>query len=104
MIHLPILRAGRPYVSKRRAVVNDVRTAEPVVEVSLANGGLIARDLARAPDNRKVLEELSAKQLVDIAGERVIHGGNNVADGPVSDAGRITALDRVAAEGFAHQE
>jgi len=42
--------------------------------------------------------------LVDIAGERVIHGGNNVADGPVSDAGRITALDRVAAEGFAHQE
>ena len=69
MIHLPILRAGRPYVSKRRAVVNDVRTAEPVVEVSLANGGLIVRDLARAPDNRKVLEELSAKQLVDIAGE-----------------------------------
>ena len=47
MIHLPILRAGRPYVSKRRAVVNDVRTAEPVVEVSLANRGLIVRDLAR---------------------------------------------------------
>ena len=69
MIHLPILRAGRPYASKRRAIVNDVRTAEPVVEVSLANGGLIARDLARAGDNRKVLEALSAEQLVHIAGD-----------------------------------
>jgi len=39
--------------------------------------------------------------LVAIAGEQVIRGGNNLADGPVSDAGRQTTLERVQAQGFA---
>jgi urease subunit gamma/beta len=41
--------------------------------------------------------------LVDIAGNAVIRGGNNLADGPVSDAGREGAMRRIAARGFAHQ-
>jgi hypothetical protein len=42
--------------------------------------------------------------LVEIAGGKVIRGGNNLADGPVSDAGRAAAMQRVKAKGFAHQE
>lgn len=38
--------------------------------------------------------------LVEIAGRGVIHGGNNLADGPVSDAGRQAMLRRAEAEGF----
>jgi urease subunit gamma/beta len=41
--------------------------------------------------------------LVEIAGARVIRGGNNLADGPVSDTGKKTALQRVARQGFSHQ-
>jgi urease subunit gamma/beta len=39
--------------------------------------------------------------LVEIAGNRVIRGGNNLADGPVSEAGKAAAMGKVAAERFA---
>ena len=42
-------------------------------------------------------------QLVDIAGQRVIRGGNNLADGAVSDAGLHRAMERVRAGNYAHQ-
>ncbi len=48
--------------------------------------------------------ETKTVQLVDIAGNRVIRGGNNIGDGPVSDDGLIAAMERVAAGNFAHQE
>jgi urease subunit gamma/beta len=38
--------------------------------------------------------------LVEIAGNKVIRGGNNLADGPVSDEGRTTTLANVEANGF----
>jgi urease subunit gamma/beta len=41
--------------------------------------------------------------LVDIAGNRVIRGGNNLADGPVSDELKAVALKRVAEQNFAHE-
>lgn len=40
-------------------------------------------------------------QLVDIAGARVILGGNNLADGSVSEAGRAAAVRRAQERGFA---
>jgi len=43
-------------------------------------------------------------RLVDIAGKRVIRGGNNLGDGPVSAENRQAALARVKAGNFAHQE
>ena len=43
-------------------------------------------------------------RLVDIAGRRVIRGGNNLADGPVTPENQKTAMSRVQAAGFAHQE
>jgi urease subunit gamma/beta len=39
--------------------------------------------------------------LVAIAGNRVIRGGNNLADGPVSDEGKVRAMANVAARSFA---
>ena len=41
--------------------------------------------------------------LGDIAGNRVIRGGNNLADGPVDDAGRAAMLEKVAEQDFAHR-
>ena len=41
-------------------------------------------------------------RLVEIAGEKVIRGGNNLAEGPVSAEGREAAMRRVAALGFSH--
>jgi urease subunit gamma/beta len=46
--------------------------------------------------------ETKTVPLVEIAGARVIRGGNNLADGSVSDAGREAALQRVVQQGFAH--
>jgi urease subunit gamma/beta len=39
-------------------------------------------------------------RLVEIAGNRVIRGGNNLADGPLNDANRARAARNVAARGF----
>jgi urease subunit gamma/beta len=47
--------------------------------------------------------ETKTVPLVEIAGARVIRGGNNLANGPVSDAGKESALQRVAQCGFSHQ-
>ncbi len=41
--------------------------------------------------------------LVEIAGNRIIRGGNNLADGPVTDANKAAAMQRVADLGFAHE-
>jgi urease subunit gamma/beta len=48
--------------------------------------------------------ETKTVRLVEIAGHRVIRGGNNLADGPVSPENQAAAMRRVAAGGFAHQE
>jgi urease subunit gamma/beta len=41
--------------------------------------------------------------LVDIAGHRIITGGNALADGPVTDAGRDSAMQRVASLKFSNK-
>ena len=43
-------------------------------------------------------------ELVAIGGNKVIRGGNNLADGAVSDEGRDAALGQVADRGFSSQE
>jgi len=44
--------------------------------------------------------ESKTVQLVSLAGRRVIQGGNALASGPVSDAGRQKALNAVVAGGY----
>jgi urease subunit gamma/beta len=48
--------------------------------------------------------ESKTVRLVEIAGEKVIRGGNALATGPVSEEGRRRALEAVRARGFAHEE
>ncbi len=47
--------------------------------------------------------ETKSVVLVEIAGNRVIRGGNNLADGPVSDEGKQETLERLGEQGFGHE-
>jgi urease beta subunit len=42
--------------------------------------------------------------LVEIAGNRVIRGGNNLANGPLTPENRDAAMRRVGDQNFAHAE
>ena len=48
--------------------------------------------------------ETKTVKLVEIAGKKVIRGGNNLANGKVTAAGKKAALKRVKLGGFANQE
>jgi urease gamma subunit/urease beta subunit len=47
--------------------------------------------------------ESKTVSLVEIAGNRIIHGGNALADGPVSPDGSDQTLKRVVAQNFANE-
>jgi acyl-CoA reductase-like NAD-dependent aldehyde dehydrogenase len=67
LLHLPLLRAGRAYSSLSRKTLRHVVTGEPVVAVSQASPGLVARDLAHADAARQVLAQVSTAELLAIA-------------------------------------
>ncbi len=48
--------------------------------------------------------ETKAVRVVDIAGNRVIRGGNNLANGAVTSENAVAVMARVKQGGFAHQE
>lgn len=65
MIHVPILRRGKPYRSLDVARIPHYKTGEAVAEVSQANPGLVRRDLLqqramRAPLDAQPIESLLA--------------------------------------------
>jgi acyl-CoA reductase-like NAD-dependent aldehyde dehydrogenase len=66
MLHVPVLRAGRPYRSLDIVRLSHVQTGEPVAEVSQANRGLISRDLLAGADNRRLLQQLPVERLLEI--------------------------------------
>lgn len=66
MLHIPLLRAGKPYKSLDVRRLSHVQTGEPVVEVSQVNSGLIAMDLRLAARNREILGKLSIEELLEI--------------------------------------
>jgi hypothetical protein len=69
MIHLPILRRGEPYRSIDVARVVHHQTREPFVEVSLANAGLIRRDLKQQKIAVDKLNQFTTAQLVSMCAE-----------------------------------
>jgi hypothetical protein len=85
MLHLPILRWGRPYRSVDRTVVSHFRTREPFVEMSQANVGLIRRDLLRQGEIRRTLADIPVAQLVEISKAAAEHFQN--ATLPIDPAG-----------------
>ena len=65
MLHIPILRRGKPYRSVEVTRTANMRTGEPFVEISLANVGLIRRDLLRQEESRAALAALLAAFMVE---------------------------------------
>ncbi|MDX1390177.1 MAG: aldehyde dehydrogenase, partial [Acidobacteriota bacterium] len=65
MLHLPVLRAGRPYRSLETVTLRHIKTGQAVAEVSLANRGLIARDLTRRANHREALQRVPVSGLLD---------------------------------------
>ena len=47
--------------------------------------------------------ESKTVSVVEIAGNQVIRGGNNLADGKVDEAGKQAAMQRISDQGFAHK-
>ena len=66
LMHLPLLRAGQSYTSLDRLSVAHIATGQPLAQVSQANRGLIARDLADQERNRQALQALTVAELVAI--------------------------------------
>lgn len=62
MLHIPILRHGRPYRSADSVILTHHATGEPVAEMSMANSGLIARDMQRSDPG--VLERFRMAELI----------------------------------------
>ena len=65
MLHIPVLRRGRPYRSLEVARVAHHRSREPFVEVGQANVGLIRRDLRDQAAMRAALREMSTSDLLE---------------------------------------
>ncbi len=62
MLHIPILRHGKPYESVDSIEILHHATGEPVARVSQANSGLISRDVHRMDSD--ILEQFSMAQLI----------------------------------------
>jgi hypothetical protein len=78
MLHIPILRWGTPYSSVDRTVVPHFRTREPFVEMSLANVGLIRRDLLRQQEKHAALAAVPVAELVRMAKNAAAHFLNDM--------------------------
>jgi hypothetical protein len=68
-MHLPVLRRGAPYRSVEVAKIAHFRTRETVAELSLANAGLVRRDLLEEPQRamRASLERIPVRELIAIS-------------------------------------
>ncbi len=65
MLNIPILRAGQAYESIEKVTLVHHATGQPVARMSMANSGLITRDLHRIDDT--VLEGFTVDQLQDMS-------------------------------------
>jgi hypothetical protein len=73
MLHIPILRRGKPYKSLDVVRVPHHRTREPFVEISQANNGLIRRDLLDQATAKRALEAFSSRELLEISARAAGH-------------------------------
>ncbi len=64
MIEIPALRWGKPYTSLETQSVVHFETGEELARVSLANPGIIQRDLRQMARAREVLREIPSDELI----------------------------------------
>ena len=65
-LQIPLLRMGSPYYSLDTVAVPHFQSGEPVAQLSLANPGLIARDLRSSRAAKAALEAIPARDLLAI--------------------------------------
>ena len=83
MIKIPLLRAGVPYYSLTTNVLRDFRSGDPVAQISLANPGLIAKDMKSGDRYQRELQKHSVKELLEICRKAADHFVNSTL--PVGD-------------------
>jgi acyl-CoA reductase-like NAD-dependent aldehyde dehydrogenase len=66
MLHIPLLRRGRPYKSLDVVTAPHHATGQPFVEISQANVGLISRDLLAQDEMRAALLAIPTTRLMDM--------------------------------------
>ena len=66
MLHIPLLRLGRPYRSLDVARAPHHATGQPFVEISQANIGLIRRDLLKQAEMRAALLAFPTARLIEM--------------------------------------
>lgn len=92
MLHIPILRKGKPYKSIDVQRVPHFKTRETFVEVSQANAGLIRRDLLELDKAQATLAAFSTEQLIAMCRQAADYFMNDTL--PVGDESQ-TADDYV---------
>ena len=84
MLHIPILRKGVPYRSLDIQRTPHHQTRELFVEMSLANAGLIRRDLLDQRAARESLSDFTTSQMLDICRRASGHFSNDTL--PLGDS------------------
>lgn len=87
MLSIPVVRWGEQYTSMETAEVVHFATGEPVAKMSLANGGMVKRDLRKADEARRKLREIPIAELLKMmtkAGELYLNGNLPLGDGTQS--------------------
>jgi acyl-CoA reductase-like NAD-dependent aldehyde dehydrogenase len=84
MIHIPILRQGKPYRSIDVNKVFHYRTREQIAEVSQANVGLIRRDLLKQEEMHAILQGFTTRELIAMAKKAAKHFAED--DLPLGDS------------------
>lgn len=64
MLRIPVIRWGKNYESLETQKIVHFRTGEPIAEVDQANGGLVARDMRKAGEARRLLRDISVEDLI----------------------------------------
>lgn len=64
--HIPVLRFGQPYESLDTSDLADYRTGRPLAKLSIANPGLVRRDLRKVGTAAAALRALSCAKLIEI--------------------------------------
>ncbi|MFV2065820.1 MAG: aldehyde dehydrogenase family protein [Pirellulales bacterium] len=89
MIHLPILRWGKPHESLEADEVVHFVTGEPIARVSQALAGIVGRDARRATSARQALKALTCSQLIErlkASAEHYLSGTLPMGDGTQTPA------------------
>ena len=63
---VPLLRRGEVYRSLDVQEICPVQGGEPVARITMANSGLIKRDLLNLTEGRKALQKYTTQDLLDI--------------------------------------